>query len=377
MTEASAVNLDRLAAQAAAILSARLGQAVQLAEPTLLKDATRTLVLRARAQGAGPAHDSVIIKALRDDAATGFAEWAALAFLAELPAAKGLVPGFLGGDAGQGLIVLEDLGLGATLHELLMGGTRAEAEAALRELAQQMARLHLATRGHEARFSAIRQGLPAAEGHGRQREAAAWLASRARMLAWLSATGCAAPAGLDAGLELIAAAYAEPGPWLSFSHGDPAPSNNHIAGQRVRLLDFEYGAYRHLCYDISAWNILCPLPLPAVALMREAFEGQLAGPLGVEHNAFSRPWAMLCAYRALAMITWVTPAILEADRPFVGDWTARQAILAALTRAAAACAPLAELAPITSALERLRDALRERWPAYAQPALATRWPALS
>lgn len=265
MNASSAATLAQLVAKAAPIVSVQLGQAVQLGEPVLIKDQTRTLVLRAQVLGAGT-RASVIIKALRDDAATGFTEWAALAFLAELPAARELVPGFVGGSVAQRIIVLEDLGPGITLHDLLMSSTLSQAEASLGDLARQMARLHLATCGHELRFSQLRQGLPAAEGHGRQREAAAWLASRARVRAWLTATSCATPIGFDAGLELIAADYAEPGPWLSFSHGDPAPSNNHSAGERVRLLDFEYGAYRHMFYDISAWNILCPLS--AVAHLR-------------------------------------------------------------------------------------------------------------
>ena len=48
--------------------------------------------------------------------------------------------------------------------------------------------------------------------------------------------------------------FGEPGPFLAFTHGDPAPTNNHVAGDEVRLLDFEYGGFRHALYDITAWS---------------------------------------------------------------------------------------------------------------------------
>jgi hypothetical protein len=364
---------------AAAVARSHLGPGVALADPELLKDASRAVVLRCRVAGAGGTPASLIVKAIRDDEATGYAEWASLAFLSALPAARGLAPRFVGGDVGRCLFLLEDLGAGQTLDDVLTGGTRGEAEAMLGELARQMARLHTATLGCEAEFMRLRAALPGATGHGRAREAESWRAAHGRIVAWFAAAGVPAPAGFDRCLERIAARYAEPGEWLAFSHGDPAPSNNHTDGRSVRLLDFEYGAFRHALYDITAWDVLCPLPAPAVALMRRAFQETLAGGLGSagDEARFAEEWALLCAYRALAIATWIDPAALHANRPFVGAWTARHALLAALGRLHAATAAFDALSPVAEAAERLGRALRGRWTEFGDREIATEWPALA
>ena len=364
---------DSLGAPAAQALSAALARPVALARPRLLKDATRAIVVRYDALGDGLPWPSVIVKSIRDDPATGFTEWAALALLADLPGAAGVAPAFLAGAAGRRVFVIEDLGPGPTLDQALRG---AEPAAALVALARTMARLHAATPGAEPRFDRLRRALPAAPGPHRSAEAAAWLAARERVLAWPAALGLAPPAGLDTCLASVAARYAEPGPWLAFTHGDPAPSNAHFAGPGARLLDFEFGAFRHALYDLAAWNILCPLPPPAVALMRRVFREALAEALPVagDDDMFAEGWAALCAYRALAMLTWISPAVIEADRPFVAPWTARQAVLAATARLAAAAAPVAVLDPVAALAAALEAALAARWPELGPPGELTPFP---
>jgi hypothetical protein len=364
---------------AEAVARGHLGSGAALTDPELLKDVSRTVVLRCRIVGGGEAPRSLIVKAIRDDEATGYTEWASLAFLNALPTASGLAPRFIGGDVGRRLFLLEDLGAGKTLDDVLRGGTRGEAEAMLGELARQMARLHVTTHGREGEFLGFRGALPGAEGHGRRREAESWRAAHGRIAAWFAATGISAPAEFDRCLERVAARYAEPGEWLAFSHGDPAPSNNYSDGRSVRLLDFEYGAFRHALYDITAWDVLCPLPAPAIALMRRTFQETLAGGLGAAGDAarFAEEWGVLCAYRALAITSWIDPAVLHANRPFVGVWTARHALLAALGRLHAATAAIDALAPVAQAAELLGRALRGRWTEFGDGEIATAWPALA
>ena len=378
MPESSGDTLARIGDAAARLVRERLGPGAELGELRLIKDVTRAVIARADVGGQAAAPRSVIVKAIRDDPATGFSEWASLAFLTGLPAAAGLAPGFLGGDVAQRVCVMEDLGPGRTLHEVLAEGSQAEAEAALDGLAQQTARLQAVTAGREAAFLQARQGLPAAELTGRRREAAVWRAGCGRLDAWLEAVGAALPPGLAECLDVIAAAYAEPEDWLSFSHGDPAPSNNHIAGPTVRLVDFEYGAFRHALYDITAWNTLCPLPRRYVRRMRDSFRRTLAEaiPAARDEAAFGGAWATLCAYRGLALLTWVSPAVLAADRPMVGDWTARDAVMAAAARTAEATAGVPGLEPAAGLAADLHAALRARWPQLGAADHATRWAAL-
>lgn len=379
MPETTPAILARIAATVPALLCALLDQEVQVAEIQLLKDATRTVVARA-ALAPGAWAPSVIVKVIRDDAATGFSEWAALAFLSHHAPTQCLAPAFLGGDLAQRMFVMEDFGPGRTLHEVLTDGSAGEATRALAQLARHMARLHGLTLGTEGAFQAVRAALPDGAGLGRAHEAAAWRVATSALEHWLAAIGSTTPAGLGAACAAVADAYAAPGPWLSFSHGDPAPSNNHLAGDRVRLLDFEYGAVRHALYDLSAWNILCPLSAPAVVLMQDAFRAELGSwlPEARDAAAFAEAWAVLCAYRSLALLSWVAPAVLAADRPMVGAWSARQAVLAAVSRTAAATAAVPALAPITAATAQLRVALGARWPELGPPdALATDWAALA
>jgi hypothetical protein len=378
MPETTPTILARIAATVPALLRTSLGQEVQVVEVQLLKDATRTVVARV-ALSPGAWAPTVIVKVIRDDAATGFSEWAALAFLSQHAPTQGMAPTFLGGDLTQRMFVMEDLGPGRSLHEVLTDGSAGEAARALAQLARQMARLHGLTLGTEGVFEAIRATLPAGAGLGRAHEAAAWQVATSALEHWLAAIGSTAPSGLGAVCAAVADVYAAPGPWLSFSHGDPAPSNNHLAGDRVRLLDFEYGAVRHALYDLSAWNILCPLPASAVVLMQDAFRAELGAwmPEARDAATFAAAWATLCAYRGLALLSWVAPAVLAADRPMVGAWSARQAVLAAVSRTAAATVAVPALAPITAATAQLRVALGARWPELGSPdILATNWAAL-
>jgi hypothetical protein len=368
-----------LRARTEALLRERWGADLRLPELRLIKDATRTLVLSGRLEGERAPCEAVIVKVIRDDEATGFTEWASLAFLDELPAARGAVPRFLGGDAAGRLVVMEELAPGRTLHELLERGTRAEAETALHRLAQQTARLPVAALGGEERFWEIRAALPAAGEIDHRREAEGWLAARPRRAEWLDAAGCVVPKGFETAQELVAATYADPGPWLSFTHGDPAPSNVHLAADTLALIDFEYGAFRHALYDITAWDTLCPLPRRSVAAMRQWFQAALARALPTARGdaAFALAWATMCAYRGLAILSWVAPAVLEADRPWVGEWTARRAVLAAAERTAEATHDTTELAPIAEATAALTHALRRRWPELGGGELTPPWPALA
>jgi hypothetical protein len=261
----------------------------------------------------------------------------------------------------------------------LVGGSPQQAEAALCGLAEQNARLHTVTLGQEDALLRLRRALPGAATTGRRWEAERWLAESGRLDAWFDALGCAAPADLASCLSQIAETYAEPGEWLSLTHGDPAPSNNHIVGSTVRLLDFEYGAFRHALYDITAWNTLCPLPRRAVQLMRGAFQRVLAQKLPVagDRAAFAQAWAMLCAYRGLALLTWVSPEVLETNRPMVGTWSAREAVLAAAARTAEVAANIPGLEAVAGAAGQLYAALHARWPELGDAELSTRWAALS
>ena len=342
------------------------GCPVVLSHPEVIKDWRRSRVLRCKVESSAAAIPSLILKQIKEEPERGFSDWASLAFLEGQPGAHELVPRFLGGDPVSRLFLMGDLGEGRSLQGILTGGNPTEVLVALRDLASRMARLHSSTVGKEDAFDAIRSSLPGASGLGRKKEAENWLVSREKIFAWFEALGCQCPAGFADSLAFIAAAYADAEGFLAFSHGDPAPSNNHFSQAGPRLIDFEYGGFRHALYDITAWNVLCPLPVALVEEMRRCFRDELARgfPLARDELRFSEAWACLCAYRAWAILTWIPPDVIRENRPWADSWGMREAVFVALSRMAG-CAPAGKAleASHEAALILLR-AMGKQWPSF-------------
>ncbi|GAB4201216.1 MAG: hypothetical protein OHK0022_23010 [Roseiflexaceae bacterium] len=371
------VNIPQILAEATALLEQARPGGWRLDNPLLLSDRGRNWVLRCRVQPAWDGCDTLIVKQRRPEADARLmqTEWACLALLADLPEAAGIAPALLAGDPQRGLLVLADLGDGGTLEEVLGDQDRAVLDQTLVALARSTARLHALTLGCEAAFAELCGRVPGLDAQARLAEAERWLTTLPRALAWTDAAGIAPPPGLEAAVALVADVYVNPGNMLALSHGDPAPSNNRLVGDRVALIDFEYGAFRHVLYDITAWQILCPLPERCVALVRREFEAELAAalPAAADPMRFGAEWAALCAFRGLALLGWLPLAALEADRPWVGDWTVRMAALTTSARLHAATASDPQLAPVAELALRLERGLRGRWPEIGAASLP-QWP---
>jgi hypothetical protein len=97
-------------------------------------------------------------------------------------------------------------------------------------------------------------------------------------------------------------------------------------------------------------------------------------PAAEDERAYQEAWAHLCAYRALAMLTWVPCGVLDQNQAWVGDWSRREAVLAAAGRLREATTEVHALAPVAEAAAGLEQALRSRWPEYEE--VLPRWPAL-
>jgi thiamine kinase-like enzyme len=155
----------------------------------------------------------------------------------------------------------------------------------------------------------------------------------------------------------------------AFTHGDPAPSNNFVgADGEVQLLDFEYGGFRHALYDVSAWNVLCPLPLPVVDLMKEAFRVELAQHLECARDKqnFERQWALMCAFRALAVVSWIPTAVLQQNHEWAPGWSAREAVTVALQRLHHVTLHFTDLEPLATGARDVLYQLNDAWPETTQ-----------
>jgi len=105
----------------------------------------------------------------------------------------------------------------------------------------------------------------------------------------------------------------------------------------------------------------------------------LACPAARDQSQYNQAWAMMCAFRALAILTWIAPNVLHTNRPWVDEsWTSRHALLAAMTRLAEASNNIADLEPVHTAANLLTQAFQQRWLKFENPAdIATQWPAFA
>ena len=145
---------------------------------------------------------------------------------------------------------MEDLGQGSDLARLLCCGTRAEAEDALTGLGAALGGMYAATSGHEGRYAAIRERLGPGDAGVRHEEAADLRGAAQAVAAACQALDIAPGDAWRTDLEAVAAAMDEPGPFLTYTTGDPCLDNALLdADGRVRLHDLEFGAFRHALRD--------------------------------------------------------------------------------------------------------------------------------
>ena len=159
---------------------------------------------------------------------------------------------------------------------------------------------------------------------------------------------------LSPSIEAVLEHYLSP-PVLALTQGDPAPSNVMFLEDRALLVDFEYAAVRHALFDLAQWYVRCPLPLPCQSRLqhpvREVYPGE-----------FERDLALMQVYAGLYMLSWLPlGGVKENNRPWVDEWTVREALISTAKRSADA-AKRAELDEIQAWLESLEEKCRLVWP---------------
>jgi hypothetical protein len=311
---------------------------------------------------------SVVLKKRGDNDTFG-AELATLEYLNGMPGP--VAPRLLGADADAGILLMEDLGPGASLADSLLAGDRSRVRADLVSYAEALGSMHA--------WSMRRPGSPAGL------PSPAWLGVVARRKeAFLGAAAALGLAAAGAGTEIneLFSMLNETG-YQGLVHGDPCPDNVRFAGGDCRMFDFETSGWGPVVLDAS--YLLAPFPscwcfgrLPAwvAAPAMSAYRGCLEAA-GIDLGP-SWDVAMTAALGAW-IVAWgdAIARVLEEDHEW-GTTTMRPRLLTWLRSFTSAAGRSGVLPGLRALAGGLHERLSARWPeavtadypALAQPGAA-------
>ncbi|WP_163997789.1 phosphotransferase [Pyxidicoccus caerfyrddinensis] len=358
-----------LLADGARALSAAWGRPVLLSGPQVLRTQSRCDVVRASVRGGEMA--TVILKHFRDDPVLGLDEWTGLELLGRLNLTT--APGLIAGDVATRLFLLEDLGTGPSLEDLLNGNDPRAATSGLLAVARLTGQMHARTLGVQADFDLIRHTLSPRPSRARIDNARYLLDHEDRLSRWVRATGAVEAPGTHEDLEVLARELADPGPFLAMTHGDMAPGNTIFTPNGARLLDFEYCGMRHALYDCLMWLLV--VPLPDELITRAELSYRIACSQSCDAAQVDTSWmrarAIVAAARTVNLFQWIPPKALEQDREWAPGFSERAALLRHLARCRTVLEPQNPVPALSRTLASLESRLKERWsetPAFVWPA---------
>ena len=304
-----------------------------------------------------------------------FNEWAGTRYLNERFGTRGEPPPcarLWGADRAAALIVLEDLGEGASLADRLQGEDPDAAVAALDAYARALGRLHAATAGDETGFLQIRQAAAGTDATGGAAAAGAWLTENvAPFREQCAALGVPPAPGFEEDAEIVQRAMDEPGPFLAFAPGDTCPDNHRLRDDgTLRFFDFEFAGFRHALLDAAYLHLPFPtcwcvnrLPDGLPDRLEDTYRAELVAgcPEAADDATFAAATARACAYWTVTSLSWSLEHALRED----GQWglaTNRQRHLLRLDNFAALAERTGQLPAIGETARRLCDTLRTLWP---------------
>jgi Phosphotransferase enzyme family len=377
-------SLDKTRAIVECLLCRRFGGRVQLDAGEKLSGSPRSRVVRLGiTEGPAEAPKSILIKQylnLHDDTGNArdpyspvwrfFNEWAGLKFLEQLSPGAAPAPRLYAGDREAGLLVLEDMGAGPRLDQVLAGQDRSAAEAMLLSYAQTLGTMHAISIGHKSDFEQLRRemGIDAIDPRG--------------LFAQLIPAFC----GLmtEAGLSTSSAAmqelaglgerFASSGPFEAYVHQDPCPDNCLRSESGVKLCDFEYAGYGQALTDGVYGRTLFPscwcagrLPERVLLQMEEAYRAVLQSgcPEAADETEFGRALTDGCAIRVLASLANMAERFNQ-DSEW-GTATFQQRILALLDVLTATTWKYNWLSALGDSASLVAATLRRHWPAEPLP----------
>ncbi len=347
---------------------------VPLVAPELLKGSDRTLVVRARTP-----EGTVVVKLHRDPAAES-----AVREPAGLQVAGGQgTPQLLAVTDPAG-VVLEDVGSGNDLAELLLGTDPAAAADGLRRWATALGTLHARTAGCGEEMqdalnrSATRLNVTAPPAAGTPTMLARSADSLTADLPLLGVTpspqALTELRGLDGLLDGPDQAWA-------LTPADACPDNNRLTADGLVLLDLEGAQLRHVAWDVA--YLLVPWPScwcswrPPADVAETALESWRAaiGLLYAHEPAFKRDLSTVTLGWAMTSAGWFVRRAVQDDHPHPATPSRKAMVQHRLTLAVENANP--QLSALTALAEELLQATYDAWgdvPLELAPAFRSRTP---
>jgi hypothetical protein len=326
-------------------------------------------VLRCNLRGTdGATPPTVIVKRANSHQEGLRREAAGLVFVNGLPEAADLLPRYYAHDPEAAVLVMEDLGTEShhLLGNILFEGDREQAEAALLALNQSLGRLHGATIGQQGTYQAIcREFRVGPTTRHRVHSLVDHLMALGDLFASMSIP---VGPGFDQEIAWAVAELREPGPFLTFTHGDATPANLVYTPAGARLFDLETSEFRHalvdgafarLRYIHSVWARRIPIALQqrlAVAYREALIPGC---PAAAEDTLFHQGLIAGCA-AWLAALCSLLPSVRAQDKRW-GRATNRQRIVAALEHFVLISREVALMPYLAEAVRLLQAHLRLLW----------------
>lgn len=369
-----------LAALAAAerLLSRRAGAGVALADPEDLGGSDRSVVARARvARNPFSLPRTLVVKqylgAPDPERVDPFHyEVASCQLFTALPADIRPSPVIIAHDPQTRLLVLEDLGRGSTLADMLFGSDPAAAQRCLLSWARGLGGMQAATAGREGDFGALLRRLGERSWRDPMADVArAALAGVPGLLAEELEVGVSAAAAQEAHetARLLGGTR-----YRAFSPSDTCPDNNLVTSRGVRFVDFEWGCFRDVVLDAAYFRVPFPgceasfaLPPGMAEAMLQAWRNEIVTvwpdldhPEHLERRLLRAQllWVWLCTW-------WLLPRVRGRDMPVGLDATRSPRISTALSHYWRQMAEVAQHGglPASAALGReVAAALHERFP---------------
>ena len=179
-------------------------------------------------------------------------ELAALDYLNGMPVP--VAPRLLGADAQAGLLLMEDLGDGATLADSLMAAGRGRVQAELVAYARALGSLHAWSMSHAGDAAGVRARHGPGSAGPRWRDAVQ--RGKEPFLIAAAALGVASH-GVAEEIDQVHRMIVGTG-YLGLVHGDPCPDNVRLIDGTCRIVDYEYAGWGPVAYDAA--YLLAPFP---------------------------------------------------------------------------------------------------------------------